>query len=126
VLPNDRKEALTTLRIFDRAVLESLDERDDRRERSTQLMRNVREKLLPHDLQPLRPRDIEEDTERTFRSVAVRTDRHYAQIEYLSLWSMRLDFNAAAFDAFKTIQKRTVDRGIARQLGEALRLQRGH
>jgi hypothetical protein len=65
--------------------------------------------------------DVEEHAERALGAVAVDgTDRHHAQIEDLSLWSMCFDFNAASLAAFQPIQKRTVDRGITCQLSQAL------
>src|SRR6185295_14628167 len=127
ILADDRKETLTTFSIFKRAIFESLGKRDDCREWRAQFVRNVREKLLPDDLETLHPRDIKENAERSFRAVSVCTpDRNHAQIEYLSLWSMCLDLHATAFDTFQTIKKRTVDRGIAREFSKSLRLQRSH
>ena len=79
-------------------------------------MRDVGEKLLPNVFETFSPRNVKENPERAFRSVSIHTtNRNHTQIEDLSLWSMCFDFDAAAFDPFKTIEKRTVDRGVARQ-----------
>jgi hypothetical protein len=69
--------------------------------------------------------DVEENSECSFSSITIHTaDRNDAQIEDLSLWSMCFDFDAAPFDPFETIEKRTVDRWVPSQLSETLRFER--
>src|SRR5690349_2878490 len=121
VLANDREETLRALSIFHRTVFECFDECEDRGQRRSQFVRDVREKLLSHMFETFGACDVEEDAERTFSAVTVDSaNRNHAQIEDLSLWSMCFDFDAASFAASQAVQKRTVDRGITRQLSQAL------
>src|SRR5260370_42506928 len=61
VLLNDGKEASIVFTVIDRAGFKGLGQGNDRSQRSAQLMRNVREKLLANQLQSFQPRDVKED-----------------------------------------------------------------
>src|SRR5687767_1206765 len=123
VLANDRKKALRTFLIFHRAVFECLNKGNDRGEGRAQFVRYVRKKFLPDEFEAFSARDVEENSECPFRSLSVSADRDHAKIEHLAFWSMCLHFDAAAFDTFKRIQERAVDRWVASQLRQALRVQ---
>jgi hypothetical protein len=60
---NDGKKTIAGLGIFDGPGFKGLNECENRRQRSPQLMRNVGEKFLAHLFQPLDARDIDKNAE---------------------------------------------------------------
>ncbi len=121
--------------VVDGAGLERFDKRQNRGQRRAQLMRNIGKKLLPHMLKPLDARDIDENAQgplrllrcrrtRALRAFAVGTsERHHAKIKNQTLWSMSFNLDAASFGSLQRVKKGAIDRGVARQLGQPLRIE---
>src|SRR5262245_32178366 len=84
-------------------------------------MRHIRQKFLSHYLESLSSCDIEKYSERTGSTVSIGKQRHNSQIEYLTFWTMSLDFNTGPFLALQRIEKRAIDRWIACQFCQSLR-----
>ena len=81
------------------------------------------DQFLPHKLESFQSGDVEKDAQRACRAVAVHVaDRDDAQVEHLAFRAVRLHLHAAALDAFQRVEERAVDRGIAGQLSQALRV----
>src|SRR5688500_14294478 len=71
-LANDGKKTIAGLAIFDSSGFECLNERENCRQRSPQLMRNVGKKFLAYLFQPLETRDIDKNAERSMGRAVIR------------------------------------------------------
>src|SRR6267143_3682012 len=115
VLSNDFKKPMITLLVLHGPRLQCFNKSKYRRERSTQLMRNVRQEFLTHTLQTFNAGYVKENAEGAFRSPAIRAGQgHNTKIENQAFWSVSLNLHAAAFNSLQSIQESTVNGRIAR------------